>query len=206
LKNVRKIARAAIVLLLIDITFVAVYWFSSVPYSDDYNEAFDCAVVFFHSITKSGLLSEESVKRCNKAMQLFSEKYAGNIICTGGLKINQLRTGSQMMRDYLIQRGINEQNVFTDTVSHSSLSNWRESVKIIKEKGYKKILIISSPSHILRLKYICIEPGLDVKYITYNPDSGVFEIFADCNVEFVKWFFLLVLPESFSDWTKNRIR
>ena len=203
---IKKIVRGISVILLIDIIAVAVFWLTSVRYSDDYNETFDCGIVFFHSITKYGDLSDESVKRCAKAIQLYKENKMSNIICTGGLKTNYPMTGSKMMKDYVIASGINVNNIFADTVSHSSLSNWRESLKIIKEKGFKKIIIISSPSHILRLKYICVEPGLQVKSVTFAPDSGIWDVFIDCNIEFGKWFFLLLLPENFSDWIKDLIR
>jgi len=191
---------------MIDIIAVTVFWVSSVRYTGDYKDTFDCGIVFFHSITKSGDLSDESVKRCLKALQLYDESKLSNIICTGGLKINFPKTGSRMMKEYMIAGGVSAQNIFADTVSHSSLTNWRESLKIIREKGFKKIIIISSPSHILRLKYICREPGLYIEYITFTPDSGIFNIFIDSNIEFGKWIFLLVLPESFSDWVKDLIR
>ncbi|MCI0472638.1 MAG: YdcF family protein [Ignavibacteria bacterium] len=203
---IKKIIRVLLVLFLVDITAVTVFWIFSTRYSGDYNEHFDCGLVFFHSITKKEDLSEESVKRCTKAMQLYFEMNLDNIICTGGLKTNLPRTGSKMMKEFLTAGGVNVKNIFADTLSHSSLSNWRESLKIMKEKGFKKILIISSPSHILRLKYICVEPGLHVKCITFTPDSGVIDIFIDSNIEFGKWFFLLFMPESLSDWIKDLIR
>jgi uncharacterized SAM-binding protein YcdF (DUF218 family) len=206
LNRIKKIFRGILTILLIDIIAVTVFWVSSARYTGDYNDTFDCGIVFFHSITKSGDLSDESVKRCLKALQLYDESKLSNIICTGGLKINFPRTGSRMMKDYMIAGGVNAQNIFADTVSHSSLTNWRESLKIIREKGFKKIIIISSPSHILRLKYICRELGLYIEYITFTPDSGIFDIFIDSNIEFGKWIFLLVLPESFSDWVKDLIR
>jgi uncharacterized SAM-binding protein YcdF (DUF218 family) len=206
LSVIKKIIRGILVLFLVDIIAVAVFWISSTRYSGDYYERFDCGLVFFHSITKRGDLSDESVKRCIKAMQLYYEKKLDNIICTGGLKINFPRTGSNMMKDFLTAGGVNVKNIYADTLSHSSLSNWRESLKIIKEKGFKKILIISSPSHILRLKYICEEPGIQVRCVTYAPDSGILNIFIDSNIEFGKWVFLLLLPENFSDWIKDVIR
>ncbi|MCU0373046.1 MAG: YdcF family protein [Ignavibacteria bacterium] len=206
MNKIKKIIRGILVLFLIDIIAVVVYWALSTRYSADYNEHFDSGLVFFHSVTKRGDLSDESVKRCTKAMQLYYEKNLDNIICTGGLKTNFPRTGSKMMKDFLTAGGVNGKNIFADTLSHSSLSNWRESLKIIKEMGFKKILVISSPTHILRLKYICVEPGLYVKCVTFAPDSGIRDIFLDCNIEFGKWFFLLLLPESFSDWVKDLIR
>ena len=206
LSGIKKIIRGISVLFLVDILAVAVFWISSTRYSGDYYEHFDCGLVFFHSITKRGDLSDESVKRCTKAMQLYYEKKLDNIICTGGLKINFPRTGSNMMKEFLKAGGVNGKNIYADTLSHSSLSNWRESLKIIKVKGFKKILIISSPTHILRLKYICEEPGLYVKCVTFDPDSGILDIFIDSNIEFGKWFFLLLMPESFSDWIKDLVR
>ena len=188
----------------IDIAAVTLYWNFSIPYStNEIIKNFDCGVVFFHSVKKSGGLSEETKQRCDVSAGLFKKGKVKYIICSGGARANANETGSKLMKDYLIKLNLPDSLILTDTLSYSTRTNTFETYKIIKERHLVSAVLISSPSHIIRIKHLSKGYDFEKDYLTYRSDENIFKIFIDCNSEFIKWVYLLFLPDSFTDYSKE---
>ncbi len=200
----KKLLIAITSLIVINILSVFVYWNVSTSYSKySFNNSFDCGIVFFHSVTKQGALSEDSKERCNLAVKLYKNGSIKNIICVGGASLNKI--GSKMMKEYILSFDIHDSIIITDSLSYSSKTNLSEANKIILNKNYKSALIISSPSHIPRLRYITDKHlnKTELGFITFDYDYSFLDIYFDCNSEFIKWIYLLFLPDSFIDYSRK---
>lgn len=187
-----------------DIGAVFFYWKYSVSYSDNtINKNYDCGVVFFHSVKKSGGLSEETQRRCDVSAGLFFEEKINYIICSGGARTNSILMGSKLMKEYLKQLNVPDSLIFTDTISYSTKTNIIESDRIIGINNFKSAVLISSPSHMIRIRHLSEGYSFEKEYLTYKSNYNLFEIFADCNTEFIKWVYLLFLPDNFTDYSKE---
>jgi uncharacterized SAM-binding protein YcdF (DUF218 family) len=200
----RKIFIVFISLIVLDILSVLIYWNASTSYSKvAINNTYDCGIVFFHSVTKQGALSTDTKERCNLAVKLYKEGSINNIVCVGGASLN--KAGSLMMKDYLLYSGIPDSSLTADTLSFSSVTNLSEAEKILAKRNYRSALLISSPSHIPRLKYLSdkLLYNINKGYITFYYDYSILNIYLDCNSEFIKWIYLILLPESFTVYSKK---
>lgn len=201
---IRKITISLAALLILNIISVFIYWNISASYSKySFNNSFACGIVFFHSVTKQGNLSNETNERCNLALRLFKDGMIKNILCAGGASSN--KAGSNMMKDYLIDFGIPDSIIITDSLSYSSKTNISEAYKHLNIKNYKSALLISSPTHILRLKYLANREmsGIRLSEVTFNINYSLVDIYLDCNTEFIKWVYLLFLPDEFAQFSKR---
>jgi vancomycin permeability regulator SanA len=122
LKSVLKIVLIfIIVILLLDIIAVIFYWNYSISFRENkINRDFDCGIVFFHSVKKTGGLGEESKQRCNVSIDLFKTGKIKYILCSGGAAISADEIGSKLMKDYILNFNIPDSLILTDTLSYSS--------------------------------------------------------------------------------------
>ncbi len=193
-----------IVILLLDVIAVSFYWNYSISFRENnYNRNFDCGIVFFHSVKKTGGLGEESKQRCNVSIDLFKSGKIKYIICSGGATTSKDEIGSKLMKEYILNTGIPDSLVLTDTLSYSSKTNLIESDKILKERNFNSAILISSPSHIPRIIHLSKDYSFEKEYLTFGGDYSIFVILKDCNSEFVKWVYLLFLPDIFTEYSKQ---
>ncbi|MFZ4590275.1 MAG: YdcF family protein [Ignavibacteria bacterium] len=186
---------------------VIIYWNLSTSYSKTtFNNQFDCGIVFFHSVTKQGALSIDTKERCNLAVALYKNGTIKNIICAGGSSSNA--PGPRMMYELIRNAGVPDSSLFSDSASYSSKTNLIEADKIIAQKKFTSAVLISSPTHIQRLKYLSDEYIKDIKpgFITFKYDYSVTDVYFDCNSEFIKWIYLLFLPDSFTEFSKKLLK
>lgn len=190
--------------IVLNVLSVIIYWNFSVSYSKNrFSHPFDCGIVFFHSVTKQGALSNDTKERCNLAIELYKQGTIRNVICVGGSTSNN--PGPKMMYEFVKNSGVPDSNIISDSISYSSITNLIEANKIITQKNYISALLISSPSHIPRLEYLSHKYLGNIKtgFITFKNNYSVSQIYFDCNSELIKWIYLLFLPESFSVFSKS---
>ncbi len=204
IRIIKKTGSIILSLFVLNIICVIIYWNVSVSYSDIvYAKSYDCGILFFHSLTKQRTLSTDTKERCSLAVNLFKTGVIKRIICAGGASSD--KSGSIMMRNLVNTMGVPDSTIISDTLSYSSVTNIIESSKIIKSNNFNSALLISSPTHLLRLKYIANKylDGTEHNFATFHYDYSLLDIFLDCNAEFIKWVYLLFLPDSFKSITKR---
>jgi len=111
----------------------------------------EVAVVFYGDTIKGHSIGSDTKRRLNHVLFLFEQQKVQNIICVGGSKISSNFKGSNMMKKYLVKRGIPEHVVWADQSSYDTSSNWQEALKIMKANGWKEALAVSSAVHLKRI-------------------------------------------------------
>lgn len=101
--------------------------------------------------------SLESKMRAIAALELFGQGKVNKIILSGnarrkGYPANVTIAG--LMKQYLIERGIPEEAVVTETGSKNTAENLENSLKIIESEGLKKILFETNEYHIPRARQL----------------------------------------------------
>ncbi len=125
-------------------------------------ERVDAAVIFFHSFGNFHRVDEVTLKRLDAAIELYQQGLTENFICVGGNGGPRQMWGSKKMKNYLVFRGIKADNIFIDSLSVNSITNWQEAEKIAVKKSWKNIALVSSAAHLPRLFKIASATGLNL--------------------------------------------
>jgi uncharacterized SAM-binding protein YcdF (DUF218 family) len=91
--------------------------------------------------------------RVEFAVETYKKKYAHRILLCGELAL-QKETGINLGKIYAVSLGIPETDILTEENSKSTFENALFSKKIIQEKGYRSIILVTYPTHTRRTKKI----------------------------------------------------
>ncbi|HLP11522.1 MAG TPA: YdcF family protein [Flavobacteriales bacterium] len=103
------------------------------------------------------LLGGNSFERAPEVKKLFTRKYAGVIICTGSQVSSQLEslgikiTEAENSKKYLVKLGVPDSCITAFNEGTSTLEEAKELKKLAMQKGYKKMILVSSKFHTARV-------------------------------------------------------
>jgi len=194
--------------LYLDYYFNKQYSIKNIPLG----ETFDAAVVFYDSFDTSGNPDKESMRRLSLAVDLYHKGIIQRLIFVGGWRPSKKFTGSQLLAQEAIAHGVNPAHIFIDNRSRDTIHNWNEAKKIIAKNRFTRILLISSPFHLFRLKHL-IANNNDVKifYGTYNktntfPYKSFWDNVIDYNYHMISFVTYLLLPSEWYQFFIEKIR
>jgi len=107
--------------------------------------------------------------RLDKAIEIYSDALKKpQIIVSGGKSSPQLATESVLMRNYLLDRGIPDEMIITETKSINTMQNLEFSSIKIRQIWHKdirpRVIIVTSDYHIPRTKYYAKNLNLPVQF------------------------------------------
>ena len=91
--------------------------------------------------------------RIEFAAEAYKKKYAPRILLCGELAL-QKETSINLGKIYAVSLGIPEKDILTEENSKSTFENALFSWKIIQEKGYSSLILVTYPIHTRRTKKI----------------------------------------------------
>ena len=116
---------------------------------------------------KSNLLNFNNYSdRLFFAKKLFINEKINKILFSGGngeLFSNDYVEAVEMKK-FLIKNGINENDILIETSSRNTHENIKNSIKICEEKKFKRILLITSSTHMRRALLCCEKNNFNVDY------------------------------------------
>jgi len=89
-------------------------------------------------------------QRLDKAAELLSSQPSLTVIILGGLTGNATITEAQAGKNYLLQKGIREDQILTEHQSRHTLENLKSAQKLIEKLDAKKIALITNRFHLYR--------------------------------------------------------
>ena len=208
MKKFRKILIGICALFFINIfvTSLAFFW-----EEDNYERPegrFDSAIIFMGGFNADYTwLDDETLRRVNYALKLYNDGLFKNIVCIGGARPKIDVYGSKYMREVLLQSGVSPENVFVETESFDSVTNWAAATKIIKNKEWKDVALISSPFHLKRMNRVVLTDSwskINLRLAPYSyrltpPKSNAVFIWKQINYQWLSELAYRVLPSSFYD-------
>ena len=172
----------------------------------------DALVVFFGDFDDDGNISEESLRRLSFAVDLYKNGIGRNIIFVGGWRPLKNLYGSALMAKKAVEMGANPLVIFHDMTSRDTINNWREAEKIIKEHNFKKVVLVSSVFHLMRIeKMIDIEDDITAFYAAYKEDAATpsksfLDSFSEYNYNVASILTYLVFPSGLYQLTIGKLR
>ena len=82
------------------------------------------------------------------------------IITCGAQGLDEPRAEGDVMRDWLIARGVAPEHVIAETNSFNTRENLRFARAIMEEQGFTQALIVTSDYHVARALELCRQEGI----------------------------------------------
>lgn len=112
------------------------------------------AVVLGYQLKENSVMDNLLIERLELLIKLTSEQDIDKIIVSGGKpNKSQIYSEAFVMKNYLIERGIESDKIIMEDESNSTLQNAINSVKIAKELKAKKIIVVSTIEHFTKYSF-----------------------------------------------------
>lgn len=109
----------------------------------------DVAVVLGNRVERSGAPSGHLRLRLDHALALYQQGMVKNFIVSGGLGREGFEE-ADVMRDYLLQRGVPAENIFTDRDGYDTYETARNAKSIMDAHGFTSAVVVSHYFHLPR--------------------------------------------------------
>ena len=162
---------AAVVLYLV-VTFVQV-WRAA---EDDQARPAE-AIVVFGAAQYNGVPSPVLAARLDHAIDLYRRDLAPVIVVTGGSQPGDQFTEATASANYLIERGVPDDDVLREVSGTSSWQSLAAAASVLEDRSIREVLLVSDPFHALRIRAMASELGLDghPSPTTTSPIRGISE-------------------------------
>ncbi|MGU3436593.1 YdcF family protein [Actinomycetes bacterium M1A6_2h] len=131
----------------------------------DYAPAFDGArtaiVVLGFGLLPDGSMRPELVDRLEAGLVGAQTSPTSPVVVTGGNRQNGVAEG-EVMRDWLVQRGLDPARVHAETEANQTVQNALNSMTIVESLGATSVVLATSANHIRRAMSDFVIAGADV--------------------------------------------
>ncbi|HEX8771801.1 MAG TPA: YdcF family protein [Acidimicrobiales bacterium] len=119
------------------------------------------AIVVFGTAQYNGEPSPVLKARLDHAIGLYRRKLAPVIVVTGGRLPGDRFTEATASANYLSAHGVPDNNVLREVSGQSSWQSLAATASFLKERGIKRVLLVSDPFHSYRIGAMADELGLE---------------------------------------------
>jgi uncharacterized SAM-binding protein YcdF (DUF218 family) len=100
--------------------------------------------------------------RLDHALALYEHHIAPVVLTLGGSAPGDTYSEGQVGEAYLMANGVPQKAIIAETQSRTTEEQARRIVVIARTNGYHRIVIVSDPAHLFRIREICASDGLAV--------------------------------------------
>jgi vancomycin permeability regulator SanA len=147
---------------------------------------YDTAIPLSNLLTSEGLIDTETENRINRAIAFYKTGVAATISMCGG-DIQRYHgnsigiTHAEAMKRYAIENDVPEKDIYCEEESQETVGQAVFSkLRIVKPKGWQKVLVITSNYHVYRASIIfdfIYGNGFDIDFLTIiSPEFDTPEI------------------------------
>ena len=119
------------------------------------------AIVVFGTAQYNGVPSPVLAARLDHAMELYRKGLAPVIVVTGGNQPGDEFTEATASANYLIQRGVPDDDVLREVSGTSSWQSLAAAANFLDERDISDVLLVSDPFHSYRIQAMASELGLE---------------------------------------------
>ncbi len=165
MKAKRKGGRRALIILLalfalgmaVWAALIGMVWWKEthVPQTDDY----DAIIVLGANVEPDGTPSIQLGWRLDAAFDAWQKKQVPIFTC-GAQGFDEPAPEGQVMREYLLEKGVPEEQVIADTESFNTRQNLQNAAKLLEGTEQAVVLIVTSDYHLPRAMALAEDEGL----------------------------------------------
>ena len=158
------------ILAIITAVLVAAIFFASIVLvasgmNDEIHEA-DVAVVLGNTVNPDGSPSRRLAARLDMAVELHRRGLFKNVIVSGGVGREGFDEAA-VMKDYLVKRGIPQDQIVVDSLGLTTAATARNVAVIAKVHRWSSVLVVSQYFHIPRCRLALSQAGVDPVYAAH---------------------------------------
>jgi uncharacterized SAM-binding protein YcdF (DUF218 family) len=110
----------------------------------------------------------ELALRLDEGLRLYNEGYAASVIVSGGAGHNERWPEAEVMRDYLVERGVPRGAISVENRSDSTWENMQYSLPLLEKLGARSVILVSSPLHLARVALTGRRLGYPAMSFSFN--------------------------------------
>jgi uncharacterized SAM-binding protein YcdF (DUF218 family) len=119
------------------------------------------AIVVFGTAQYNGVPSPVLAARLDHAIELYQRELAPVIVVTGGNQPGDQFTEATASANYLIERGVPDEDVLREVSGTSSWQSLAAAANFLDDRQINEVLLVSDPFHSLRIRAMASELGLE---------------------------------------------
>ena len=119
----------------------------------------DVIIVLGAQVKEDGTPSVALERRLTAALDSYAEKRQTIIVC-GAQGGNEPRAEGDVMRDWLLERGVPEEDIVAETESFNTRENLRNAKRIMEQRCLSQALVVTSDYHVARALMLCRQEGV----------------------------------------------
>lgn len=130
----------------------------------------DAIVVLGGGVGEGGRPGQDAGERIKYAVGLYNKGLADKLIISSGFVYSMQE--ADVMKALAVSLGVPSDSVFLEKESKNTFENVKNSIALADKKGYKRLIFISSPYHMRRLKMTVSKyAGKDAGRFFFSPVS-----------------------------------
>ena len=131
----------------------------------------DAVIVLGCQVKMDGTPSVQLEYRLNAALETYQENPRPIVVC-GAQGADEPAPEGVVMRDWLVARGVPEEDVLAETESRDTMQNLRNAASLLPE-GTRTVTLVTSDYHLPRAIQISRDLGLQAEYWFKNHSREV---------------------------------
>lgn len=128
----------------------------------------DIIIVFGNKVESSGNPSKRLASRLNTAKDLYNQQVAPKILVSGGFGKEGFDE-SEVMKKFLIENGIPQQDIYTDPNGTNTLNSITHLVETMDSQQFKSATLVSNYYHLPRAKMLAHKAGIQQVFSVHAP-------------------------------------
>ncbi len=115
----------------------------------------DAIILLSNGIYTDRIHAENNYQRMLHAYRLYKEGFADKIIVCGGVVIEEAPSFAEVMKDFLVEIGMNEECIITESKSLNTYENIVFVKPTLQKLNIRNSLLVTSSYHMYRSLAIC---------------------------------------------------
>jgi uncharacterized SAM-binding protein YcdF (DUF218 family) len=135
----------------------------TISFSRQRSERLSDAAIVLGAAVQDGKPSPVFAARLDHAIDLHKRGIVRHLVLTGGIGEGDNVSESAAGAAYSIARGVPTEQIFTESVSQTTLQNLVEARRLLQSAGLKSALLVSDPLHMRRACVMARNLGMDIE-------------------------------------------
>jgi uncharacterized SAM-binding protein YcdF (DUF218 family) len=122
----------------------------------------DAIAILGGGVRKDGVLGDQTLRRLIYGLRLFRQGYAPVVILTGGNPLDPSSPESEAMARVASELGLLGPAFIVETRAARTVDQARAIADIARQRGFKSVILVTSPTHVYRAYQAMRKTGVDV--------------------------------------------
>lgn len=113
--------------------------------------------------------------RLDEALSYLDDHPDLTVVVSGGQGPDEPSTEARAMADYLVEEGVEEDQILLEDQSHNTVQNFRYTAQLLEERGYglenTQVLVVSNGFHLTRARILAERTGFEEVSTLAAPSS-----------------------------------